>query len=61
MSPSSDILHVWYSPELDMIDVSTVESGFVFNDNGVRFHLNYLLNDRIHPFKVYKFFYIGEL
>lgn len=54
-------LFVWYSPELDEVDISTRESGFVFNDKGVEFHLNYLIHDQIHPFKTYQFFLIGEL
>ncbi len=57
---SEQPLFVWYSPVLDQIDISTRESGFVFKDKGVEFHLNYLLNDRIHPFRTYQFFLIGE-
>lgn len=52
---------VFYSPELDMLDVSTKESGFMFKDEYGPFHLKYFINDHIHPLKTYRFDFIGEL
>lgn len=54
-------LCVWYSPELDQIMECTREDGFMFKNEEGPFHLNYLLNDREHPFRTYEFYFIGEL
>jgi len=54
-------LCLFYSPELDMINICTRSDGFMFKDADGEFHLNYLLNDREHPFKTYRFDFIGEL
>jgi hypothetical protein len=54
-------LCVWYSPELDMIMECTRDDGFMFRNEEGEFHLNYLLHDKIHPFKTYEFYLVGEL
>ena len=55
-------LHVWYSPELDMIVESTKESGYLFKDESGELHLHFNLSSPLYrPFHVFKFYLVGEL
>jgi hypothetical protein len=51
-------MSVWYSPELNIIDVHDKSDGFLFRNKQREFHWMFYYADMT---KLYEFYYIGEL